>query len=87
MTTEALILQQLKLIREDLAKLKQQQYKQDKEKETWVTANILHKKFKVNYRELEQLRRMEVIKFKQLRPGVVRYLLSSAEQFFNKKAS
>ena len=87
MTAEAQILRELKLLREDFAKFKQSQYKKEKEGEVWVTANILQKKYKVNYRQLEQLRKSQVIKFKQVRKGVVRYLLSSADEFFNKQSA
>lgn len=83
MTATDQILRELKLLREDFAKFKQAQYKKEKEGEVWVTANILQKKFNVNYRQLEQLRKSQVIKFKQVRKGVVRYLLASAEQFFD----
>jgi hypothetical protein len=83
MTATDQILRELKLLREDFAKFKQAQYTKDKEDEVWVTANILQKKFGTNYRQLDELRRAQVIKFKQVRPGVVRYLLSSAEQYFN----
>lgn len=86
MTAEAQILRELKLLREDFAKFKQAQYKKEKEDGVWVTANILQKKFNVDCRELEQLRKSQVIKFKQVRKGVVRYLLSSAEQYFNKQS-
>lgn len=85
MTAEAQILRELKLLREDIAKLRQAQYKQEKDKEMWVTANRLHKLHGATHRELEQLRRSNLIKFKQIRPGVVRYLLSSAEQYFIKQ--
>lgn len=85
MTAEAQILRELKLLREDIAKLKQAQFKKEKEQEQWVTANRLRKMYGATFRELEQLRRAELIKFKQVRPGVVRYLLSSAEQLFKQK--
>lgn len=85
MTAEAQILRELKLLREDIAKLKQAQHKKEKESEQWVTANRLRKMYGATFRELEQLRRSELIKFKQIRPGVVRYMLSSAEQFFKDK--
>lgn len=85
MTAEAQILRELKLIKERLARMEQAQFKKDKEEETWVTANRLRKMYGATFRELEQLRRSELIKFKQERPGVVRYLLSSAEQLFKDK--
>lgn len=85
MTAEAQILRELKLLREDFAKLRQSQFKKEKDSEQWVTANRLNKMFGVTCRELEQLRRAELIKFKQVRPNVVRYLLSSAETFFKNK--
>jgi hypothetical protein len=85
-TAEAQILHELKLLREDLAKFKQSVYKQDKEQEQWVTADILKKMFGVDRRKLAQLRTQQAIRFRVIRPGVVRYLLSSAESFF-KQAS
>lgn len=85
MTEAAQILRELKLIKERLARMEQAQFKKDKEEETWVTANRLRKMYGATFRELEQLRRAELIKFKQPRPGVVRYLLSSAEQLFKDK--
>lgn len=85
MTAEAQILKELKLLREDFAKFKQVVYKKEKEQEQWVTANRLNKMYGATCRELEQLRRQELITFKQVRPGVVRYLLSSAEQYFKSK--
>lgn len=85
MTAETQILRELKLLREDFAKFKQSVYKKDKEQEQWVTADVLKEKFGVNRRELYRLRSQQIIKFKQVRPGVVRYLLSSAETFFNNK--
>lgn len=85
MTAEAQILRELKLLREDFAKFKHATYRQEKEKEQWVTANRLRKIYGATFRELEQLRRQELIKFKHTRPGVVRYLLSSAEQLFKDK--
>ena len=87
MTAEAQILRELKLLREDFAKFKQAQHKHEKEKEQWVTANRLKKLFGTGHKELEQLRREELIKFKQMRPNVVRYLLSSAKEYFGNKAS
>lgn len=85
MTAEEQILRELKLLREDVAKLKQAQFKQEKDKEVWVTANILKKQFGADHKQLYHLRRSEAIKFKTIRPNVVRYLLSSAEQFFKQK--
>ena len=83
MSAEAQILREIKLLREDFAKIKQSLYKQEKENQQWVTADVLRKKFGTDRRLLAQLRSQAVIKFKQIRPGVVRYLLSSAESFFN----
>lgn len=85
MTAEAQILRELKSIKEKLSRMEQASNKQAQAGELWVTANILQKKFNVNYRELEQLRKSQVIKFKQVRKGAVRYLLSSAEQYFKSK--
>lgn len=82
MTAEATILRELKLLREDVAKLKQGLYRQEKDKEQWVTAVTLKKRFDVDRRELAKLRSAQVIKFKVVKKGVVRYLLSSAEHFF-----
>lgn len=87
MTAELQILKELKGVREQLSRILQAQHKKVKVDEVWVTANILQKKFNVNYRELEKLRRSQVITFKQVRKGVVRYLLSSAEQYFQNTKS
>lgn len=80
-----MLIREVKLLREDLAKFKQSLNKKEKEDQQWVTANVLIKMYSVNRRQLAQLRNQEVIKFRQIRPGVVRYLLSSAESLFNNK--
>ena len=87
MTATDQILRELKLIKERLARMEQANHKKEKEEETWVTANRLRKMYGATFRQLEQLRREELIKYKQVRPGVVRYLLSSYEQLLKKQAS
>lgn len=84
MTATDQILRELKLLREDFAKFKQAQYKKDKEDEQWVPGKVLCKMFRTTHRELYILRHNNAIKHKTIKPGVVRYLLSSAEQYFNK---
>lgn len=78
------ILQEQKRMREDLAKFKQSVHKKDKEQEQWVPGKVLTKMFGTTHRELYILRHNNAIKHKTEKPGVVRYLLSSAEQYFNK---
>lgn len=84
MTATDQILRELKLLREDFAKFKQSVHKKDKEQEQWVPGKVLCKMFGTTHRELYILRHNNAIKFKTVKPGVVRYLLSSAEQYFNK---
>lgn len=86
MTAEAQILRDLKMLKEKLSRIEQSLNKKEKDSEVWVTANILQKKYGVDYRRLEQLRKSQVIVFKQVRKGVVRYLLASAENYFNKQS-
>jgi hypothetical protein len=89
MTAELQMLNQIlteqKRLREDFAKFRQAQHKQDKENEQWVTGKVLVKMFGTNYRELYILRHNNTIRHKTEKPGVVRYLLSSAESFFKNK--
>lgn len=85
MTAEAQILRDLKMLKEKLSRIEQSLNKKEKDREVWVTANVLQKKYGVDYRRLEQLRKSQVIVFKQVRKGVVRYLLSSAENYFKNK--
>jgi hypothetical protein len=91
MTAELQLLTELKRevvrLREDFAKFRQATYKQGKEQEQWVPGKVLVKMFGTNYRELYILRHNNAIKHKSDKPGVVRYLLSSAEQYFNNKKS
>lgn len=91
MTAELQLLTELKRevvrLREDFAKFKQSVYKQEKEQEQWVPGKVLVKMFGTTHRELYILRHNNAIRHKTERPGVVRYLLSSAESFFNKKQS
>lgn len=82
MTAEAQILRELKLLREDFAKFKQSVHKKEKEQEQWVPGKVLCKMFKTTHRELYILRHNNAIRHKTEKPGVVRYLLSSAEQYF-----
>lgn len=76
------ILQEQRRMREDLAKFKQAVYKKEKEQEQWVPGKVLCKMYGTTHRELYVLRNNNAIKHKTLKPGVVRYLLSSAEQYF-----
>lgn len=91
MTAELQLLTELKRevirLREDFAKFKQAQHKSDKEQEQWVPGKVLVKMFGTNYRELYVLRHNNAIRHKTEKPGVVRYLLSSAELFFKQKQS
>lgn len=82
MTAESQILRELKLLREDLAKFKHTVYKKEKEQEQWVPGKVLCKMYGTTHRELYILRHNDAIKHKTIKPGVVRYLLSSAEQYF-----
>lgn len=86
MTAELQILNQIlreqQRLREDFAKFKQSVHKKDKEQEQWVPGKVLVKMFGTNYRELYTLRHNNAIRHKTEKPGVVRYLLSSAEQYF-----
>lgn len=84
MTVEAQILRDLKMLKEKLSRIEQSLNKKEKDAEVWVTANVLQKKYGVDYRRLEVLRKSQVIQFKTLKKGVVRYLLASAENYFNK---
>jgi hypothetical protein len=89
MTTELQLLTELKRevvrLREDFAKFRQAAHKTEKEQEQWVPGKVLCKMFGTNYRELYILRHNNSIRHKTEKPGVVRYLLSSAEQYFNNK--
>lgn len=89
MTAELQMLNQIlteqKRLREDFAKFRQAQHKQEKEEAQWVPGKVLVKMFGTTYRELYIVRHNNAIKFKNEKPGVVRYLLSSAEQYFNNK--
>ncbi len=86
MTAELQLLTELKRevvrLREDFAKFKQGLHKKEKADEQWVPGKVLVKMFGTNYRELYILRHNNAIKHKTEKPGVVRYLLSSAEQYF-----
>lgn len=84
MTAEAQILRELKLLREDFAKFKQAVHKKEKADEQWVPGKVLCKMYGTTHRKLYILRHNNAIKHKTEKPGVVRYLLSSAEQYFNK---
>lgn len=79
------ILQEQRRMREDFAKFKQAQYKKEKEEEQWVPGKVLVKMFGTTHRELYILRHNNAIRYKTEKPGVVRYLLSSAEQYFQNK--
>ncbi len=81
------ILTEQKRLREDFAKFRQAQHKQEKEQEQWVPGKVLVKMFGTNYRELYILRHNNAIRHKADKPGVVRYLLSSAETYFQNKKS
>lgn len=85
MTATDQILRELKLLREDFAKFKQSVYKKDKEEEQWVPGKVLCKMFGTTHRELYILRHNNAIRHKTVKAGVVRYLLSSAEQYFKTK--
>jgi hypothetical protein len=91
MTAELQLLNQIlseqKRTREEVAKLRQSIYKEEKVKEQWVPGKVLVKMFGTNYRELYILRHNNAIRHKTEKPGVVRYLLSSAESFFKQKQS
>lgn len=86
MTTEATILQELKHLRSDVARLRQELTGKKKAGEQWVTGSIVKKMTGWSNRDLENFRLQGLIKFERQKKGVVRYLVSSVEELKNKLA-
>ena len=90
MTAEATILQEIKKLRDDFSKFKQE-YSKDKKKEVWVKASDVQRLTGWNKEQLRRHRDQGTIVCRRLKVSdkggrsIVEYLLSSIpEQFINK---